>query len=349
MGGKYTIPREFFIDGSLVFKKHAFLKKFLILLNVFMLPIAIYWLLHFHLLLGSSLLLFLAGFNANVYALFNNRPFIVTYSLVMISLSLTLFLAVYYLGFSASLWTYPIVIAIYFIIPIRHANIFNLITVIPIASLLAMEYEYGLALRYCASMGATLVLGNNLVTIITDLHQQLVLQSVTDPLTGAFNRRKMDQTLASLLDQYRVNPQNNALLMIDIDFFKKINDTYGHEVGDITLRDLVNKLHSQVRKTDMVFRIGGEEFLVVLPNTNFEHALHVAEALRMAVSEIHIVNTTQSITVSLGISMLMKNMTVEQWLGQADKCLYVAKEMGRNRVVSPNTDPNIASKKTPTL
>lgn len=337
MGGKFNISREFFIDGSLAFKKNAFLKKFLILLNVFMLPIAIYWLLHFHILLGCSLLSFLAGFNANVYALFNNRPFIVTYSLVMLSLSLTLFLAVYYLGFSASLWTYPIVIAIYFIIPMRDANLFNLITIVPIASLLATQYEYGLALRYCASMGATVVLGNNLVTIITDLHQQLVLQSVTDPLTGAFNRRKMDQTLAILSDQYQINPQNNAILMIDIDFFKKINDTYGHEVGDITLRDLVNKLHSSVRKTDMVFRIGGEEFLVILPNTDFEHALQVAETLRAAVSEIHIVNTTQSITVSLGISMLMKNMTIEQWLGQADKCLYEAKKMGRNRVVAPST------------
>ena len=349
MGEKYTIPRECIIDGSLVLKKHAFLKKFLILLNVFMLPIAIYWLLHSHLLLGGSLLLFLIGFNANAHALFNNRPILVSYSIVKISLSLTLLLAVYYLGFSASLWTYPIVIAIYFIIPIRDANIFNLITIIPIASLLAMQYEYGLALRYSASMAATLVLGNNIVTIITDLHQQLILQSVTDPLTGVFNRRKMDQTLASLLDQYRINPQNNALLMIDIDFFKKINDTYGHEVGDITLCDLVNKLQSQVRKTDKIFRIGGEEFLVVLPNTDFEHALHVAEALRMAVTEIYIVNTTQSITVSLGISMLMKNMTVEQWLGQADKCLYEAKKMGRNRVVSPNTQPSIASETDPTL
>jgi len=346
-GAFFKIPREFFIDGSLVLKKNTFLRNFCFLLNIFILPIAIFWLFNQHVLLGCSLLLFLSTFNANVYAFFHERPFVVAYSLVMICLSLTLTLAVYYRGFSAVFWTYPIIIAIYFIIPLRNANLFNLITVIPITTLLMFEYPIEFTLRYGASIAATFMLGNILVSTILELHQQLINQSITDPLTGAYNRRKMDETLNKLIVNFQNTPQNIAIIMIDIDFFKKINDNYGHEAGDITLCNLVNKLQQVTRKTDKVFRIGGEEFLVVLTDTDPQQALAIAQSLRVSVNEILVPDTAIAITASFGLSMLSPEMDCKQWLSDADKSLYKAKQTGRDKVVSNISTPTIINNLRP--
>lgn len=328
------LPKEFFIDGSLAIKRNTFLRNFLILLNIFMLPLGIYWLFNDFLPLGLALLLFLTTFNYNVFLSFLRRPFIVAYPIVILTLSLSLFLAVYYIGFSAALWTYPIVISLYFIIPIRPANYCNLIIVLPIVTILFIQFDWSLAIRYSASLAATMILGMGLVNTIVELQRKLLRQSTTDPLTGAFNRRHMDRTLSVLSKRYGKTPEHCTILMLDIDHFKKINDKFGHESGDIALQDLVTVLNKNIRKTDVIFRMGGEEFIVLLLDTDLQMAVKIAESLRIEASKIPVSNSDTMLTVSIGVSLLTANMSYSQWLKEADNYLYEAKRLGRNRVVT---------------
>lgn len=331
---KFYVPKEFHIDGSLVLKRNIFLKYFLFLLNAFMLPLGLYWLLSEYKLLGISLLLFLSAFNTNVILSLFNRPFLIAYPIVMLTLSLTLFMAVYYIGFSAALWTYPIIIAIFFIIPIRAAALSNLLIIIPIISIVVLQQDTTLAARYCASTAATFALGIYLVKTIVALQQQLLTQSTTDPLTGAYNRRHMDSTLHRLVQRPEFYGHQHVILMLDLDFFKKINDTHGHEVGDIALQDMVNIVLKNIRKKDEVFRIGGEEFIVLLKDIDSNDALAIGESLRQVIATVPIKNSQEMLSVSIGLSRFKAGMSHSQWLNDADSLLYEAKRTGRNRVIS---------------
>jgi diguanylate cyclase (GGDEF)-like protein len=128
--------------------------------------------------------------------------------------------------------------------------------------------------------------------------------------------------------------------MLDIDKFKNINDTYGHSIGDIVLVELSNILQKSLRKSDLICRYGGEEFVALLPDTNTENAMLVAEEIRKTIEEHKMVQDAQTIkcTVSLGVSEIniSKDKTIEQVLNRADKALYKAKDAGRNRVVLLN-------------
>jgi len=331
--GNISIPKEFFIEGSLALKRNVFLRKFLLLLNFFMLPLGIFWLFNDRTVLGYSLLLFLCTFNLNVFYAIKDRPFVIAYPIVMLTLSLTLFVAVINLGFSATLWTYPVVIALYFIIPLKQANLSNLVIVVQITLLVFFQYEFSLAIRYSASIAATIILGISLVNTIIELQTQLIKQSTTDPLTGAFNRRHMDNTLNKLVNQHN-RSSHHAILMLDIDYFKIINDKFGHEAGDIALQDLVTLLKQEIRKTDALFRMGGEEFILLLRETTFEASIDIAESLRQSIEKVMIRDSVQNLTVSIGVAYLTKELSYSEWLKHADKRLYEAKRLGRNRVVS---------------
>jgi len=122
--------------------------------------------------------------------------------------------------------------------------------------------------------------------------------------------------------------------MFDIDYFKKINDSLGHETGDVALQRLVEHIKGNIRKSDIIFRMGGEEFILLLRETSLESALGIAEALRQSIAKIVINECGTNMTVSVGVSVLSENMSYSQWLNDADACLYEAKRLGRNRVIS---------------
>ena len=158
--------------------------------------------------------------------------------------------------------------------------------------------------------------------------------ATTDPLTGTFNRRHFMELMAR--EQRRADRYNTtySVLMIDIDHFKRVNDTYGHQVGDHAIQAMAEACKNTTRPTDIVARYGGEEFIVTLTHTDRVGALKVAERLREAVAEIAL-PTEQgalSFTISIGLSTYVKRSAVEQIIGRADQALYKAKETGRNRV-----------------
>lgn len=165
------------------------------------------------------------------------------------------------------------------------------------------------------------------VSLLQSQIGQLRHDAQTDPLTGAHNRRSLDNIVTRLI----LEQTPFAILEIDIDFFKRVNDTFGHDVGDEVLKSLTMIIKSLCRKNDIVARTGGEEFILILPGENEQSAFDIAQRLRATVADTKI-HTAGYITVSIGIATWPNySEDIEQAYKGADKALYHAKETGRNR------------------
>jgi diguanylate cyclase (GGDEF)-like protein len=186
--------------------------------------------------------------------------------------------------------------------------------------------------RVFAAVVLTLCMINVVLGVIGELQQALLRQAHTDPLTGAWNRRYFDQQLANIAVPERAGRVPNALLALDIDHFKAINDRHGHATGDAVLQALVKLVRQRKREGDLLFRIGGEEFVLLLPRTRLEDAARVAEDLRCRFEEQDLVPGVR-VTVSIGLSAQEVASGAQEWLAAADAALYEAKRSGRNRVV----------------
>ena len=166
------------------------------------------------------------------------------------------------------------------------------------------------------------------------LNKKLKKLYLTDKLTGLYNRFKIDKELSSQKDNIDRNDSYSCgLILIDIDYFKSINDTLGHLVGDCILKDISMLLKNNLRKTDIIGRWGGEEFLIILPFTSKDIAKKVAENLRVLIEENNFsYKMNRKITISIGVTEFSKSKSVEDTLLLVDNLLYKAKENGRNRV-----------------
>jgi two-component system cell cycle response regulator len=168
--------------------------------------------------------------------------------------------------------------------------------------------------------------------------EQSVEQAVTDPLTGLHNRRYMEGHLKTLVDEAIATGRPLSLLVADIDHFKKINDTFGHAAGDNVLREVAARLRRNTRGIDLACRLGGEEFVIIMPDTDVRHARHVGERMRdcIASSPFQIDNgRSVQVTASVGVATLERpEDTPESVFRRADAALYAAKREGRNRVVA---------------
>ena len=167
-------------------------------------------------------------------------------------------------------------------------------------------------------------------------NQALMELSNTDPLTHLSNRRFLMKTLEKELQRCERSQKPMALIMVDVDHFKPVNDTYGHQQGDVVLQTLADQMKAHLRDYDLAARFGGEEFALVLPETALAEAVQVAERLRIAISELRIPADHNEIrlTISLGVATYPhpKVRTVDNLILEADRALYNAKERGRNRV-----------------
>lgn len=157
---------------------------------------------------------------------------------------------------------------------------------------------------------------------------------VSDAMTKLYNHNYFIKRLEEELFLARKYVTRLSLIMFDIDYFKKVNDTYGHQVGDLVLIEVANVLRDVVRVTDISGRYGGEEFGIIMPNTNLKGAKIIAERLRENIEKrkIFVLDKSITVTCSFGVAESNSEETVEQFLYRTDKMLYTAKNMGRNKV-----------------
>ncbi|PIR01392.1 MAG: hypothetical protein COV66_01115 [Nitrospinae bacterium CG11_big_fil_rev_8_21_14_0_20_45_15] len=175
-----------------------------------------------------------------------------------------------------------------------------------------------------------------MITELTEIKKQLEVSSRTDPLTSLLNRRGLEQEM--VFEKNRMDRSGNpfSLVLCDIDFFKKINDTYGHDAGDYILSEFAQIIESHSRKQDIVCRWGGEEFLLLLPETDLQGASALAEKIRAQIEKSIFTYNNQeiSITLSSGVACMAKDQTIDDCIKNADLRLYLAKSRGRNKVVA---------------
>ena len=167
------------------------------------------------------------------------------------------------------------------------------------------------------------------------LHRRVERLSVLDGLTGVYNRRYFDEQLAAELKRSRRYEHPLSLIMSDIDAFKRVNDRYGHQVGDEVLREIARRMTRALRDIDIVARYGGEEFALILPNTDVESAVRAAERIRQAIGDrpVRIGEREVSVTISLGVAAFPAYADEAALLAAADQALYQAKREGKNRVL----------------
>lgn len=169
-------------------------------------------------------------------------------------------------------------------------------------------------------------------------YQTAMRLALLDPLTLVGNRAALDSALRRELQMAERHQHELSLLMVDVDFFKRINDEYGHHRGDLVLCEVAKVIQSACRGSDITFRYGGEEFVVVLGKTDAEGAKIIAERIRLQIAETQVIYNGKTInaTVSIGIATRHRDEKehINDLFERADKALYVAKESGRNRVIS---------------
>ena len=162
--------------------------------------------------------------------------------------------------------------------------------------------------------------------------------SMRDPLTGLYNRRYLDETIGRELPRARRQHENVGVIALDIDHFKRLNDSFGHDAGDFVLRALAEQIRAATRDSDIACRFGGEEFGIILPGASLSVARDRAEGLRTAVESLRLEfdgKPLGSFTISAGVASMPPH--AQDWsftLQTADRALYAAKEQGRNRVVA---------------
>jgi diguanylate cyclase (GGDEF)-like protein len=299
---------------------------------LFLLPVAVNNVSHGRLLLGGAMLLGALILISNAIALyFRQRPPL-PYALLLLSTVSASVPAIAVQGLSGALWSFPAALLFHFLLPPRAANACGIAQLLAVTVLLERYRDIDHAFRFAVPMVLLLLLLNLVLRLIGDLQQRLAEQTIRDTLTGAYNRRYMKRCLDSAIERNSRSGAPATLLLIDIDRFRILNDIHGHDTGDEMLCLIATVIRKRARKLDLLFRTGGQEFLLLLPDTDERAAVRLAEDLRVAVAHACLMQG-HSVTVSIGVSELRNDEGCDAWLKHAGNALYIAKETGRDRIV----------------
>jgi diguanylate cyclase (GGDEF)-like protein len=304
----------------------------LIAVTVMLAPINAYNFYSDRLLPAACGVLVLLLFLANIYQLTRNRePFLpppavllITLALVMLSLAYGQILTLY--------WVYPLLVALPVLLKTRAAVWLGVLVGLIVTPFVWLRFDTSTAVIVCLSMAHTWLISAWLMYAASEQSRALSELAVTDALTGAFNRRHLQTRARDVLKQWQHRHRPATLLLLDIDHFKSVNDDFGHEAGDKALCNIVEIMQQRLRQQDLVFRYGGEEFVVILMETDESRAVPVAEELRSQIEQADIV-PGRKITVSVGVCDVIQADSVDRWLRLSDRALYEAKLRGRNQVV----------------
>jgi diguanylate cyclase (GGDEF)-like protein len=253
-------------------------------------------------------------------------------SLAMAILCVAGTLATIYLkGAQQIFWAYPALLALFFLTRPAEAVVIAILAMIAMVPVLMPTSDAIGITTVLITLSVVSMFAYIFAAIARGQHRALMRLATRDPLTGAANRRALDEKLDELVRDRRRNPLPASLVMLDLDHFKRLNDTHGHAVGDGVLVSLTEVLRMRLRLTDSLYRIGGEEFVVISEGSDLEGAEHLARQLRTLV-EANELGPGMPVTISLGVAEHQGGETAAQWLRRADEALYSAKREGRNQV-----------------
>lgn len=249
--------------------------------------------------------------------------------LTMMCMSVIL-ITIYLKGVQQLLWIYPALTAIFFLINPLPAAILGIACLAILGVIIWSEINAFTLVEFYITACATLLFSFVFSDRMRAQQRKLLTLATQDPLTGVGNRRAMEEKLLDLLSHQRRDQDIPAsLILMDLDRFKRVNDQYGHAIGDTILVKFAQVINARIRKTDSLYRFGGEEFVVIAENTCIKDATLLAEQLREAVESDPRLASHQ-VTISLGSAQYANAETAFEWLGRADKAMYQAKESGRN-------------------
>ena len=251
-----------------------------------------------------------------------------------IELLVAMFAGYALVGVHAAFWSYPLFFVIIFLWPRSQSGPAVILLLAVLLPAGFIYFDQATAIRLSITLILFCSMGYQLVGILIRMQDKLENQAMRDPLTGAYNRRYLTKSLQQCAEEERRGFGPISLVAMDIDNFKSINDSFGHEAGDKVLKNLVAILHAKRRQLDVVCRTGGEEFVVLLRNTGEAGASRFAERLRQAVEENELLEG-QTVTVSIGVAQYRVEESEDQWMNRADICLYKAKNLGKNQVQPP--------------
>lgn len=239
-------------------------------------------------------------------------------------------------GHAGLYWAYPAASALFFLLPLREAVVSNTVFVTVMAVVSFMKFPEADFWRITFSLGLTCLFSMIFAWLVGKLQTELTRLATTDPLTGCLNRSQLADILNSQIQMRERYGRVSSMVLLDLDYFKLINDQWGHLAGDKVLKEMALRLRKRLRESDQIFRIGGEEFMIVLPETNQHEGNLLAHQLLTSISARPFLDDIK-VTASASIAEVSKGETWSVWLNRADQALYDAKSRGRNQVVGASS------------
>ncbi len=267
---------------------------------------------------------------------------------VIVTLFFALMLYLTYTGGinnTGHLWITSLPLLIFFLLGLQKGMVYVITFLLLLMTILFLPFDTALKASYTFDYKLRILLSFLLVTFLAALYEynnekslnnmlklkeEHELCSTRDHLTQLYNRRGYDLNIKSIKNTQGI------VLMCDIDHFKKLNDTYGHDTGDLVLREVAKKIKDTLREHDMAVRWGGEEFFIFLPHTTMDEGNMVAEKIRISIASLAIYHQDKqiSVTCSIGLDKLEEYTPLEKAITNADNAMYLAKQSGRNTVMS---------------
>lgn len=235
-------------------------------------------------------------------------------------------------GNMASIWCFPSILACYCMLGRRRAIIANVMILAVAIPMMWLTLDTIVSARFTASLASVSLFACILVREIDAQQRRLIYQLDHDPLTGLLNRTSLKRRLQSAINAFQDRSEPASLLAVDLDHFKRVNDRFGHDTGDLVLCEIARLLKQHVASDGAAFRLGGEEFLILLAGNDESAAHKRAESLRALIAETAILQG-HPITASIGLASLRASDDRQSWTRRSDNRLYAAKHGGRNQVV----------------
>lgn len=240
-------------------------------------------------------------------------------------------LSVIFNGAEQVYWVYPSTLTIFFLVRPLIAFAYTVGICLLIFPTIMFSVETMEMVTIFLALFGTAFFINVFASEIRSENANLTSLAAKDFLTGCGNRRAFKTEVEQRYNDFIINDKSSCLIVLDIDDFKLLNDQHGHVVGDMVLKVLADAISYRIRRTDNLYRLGGEEFAVLVPNAELKDSLQLAEEIKTALAKQQSTDVPR-FTVSLGVTQLKKNESIDEWIARTDMAMYKSKNTGKNRV-----------------